>query len=437
MKKCYAYRRIIFETASALHAGSGELDPVQDMPIQLDCNGLPMINATSITGVLRHLYRGNTDDLFGSNLGGGSRIFVENAIVLDENGRAMEGIICADQISPYLLRLKQLQQRDHCSLSHLGSARKTGKFDRTVLIAGVRFICEFSIFAETKEQAKQEADAISALWNTPEFRLGGGSRNGFGKIRICSIRGKEYDLDVAEERHAFLNRSASFTIVPDEPELQIPMQAVSNITSWQCTLTPETFWMVSSGTGNKDIDIWPKYETVVDWKSGQPEFIEYPLLPATSIKGALAHRTAYYYNKYKGIFADQIELSEFEKLNPAVGALFGYAKNGDDSTGSIGRVIISDIYAENWQSQYMNHVKIDRFTGGALDGALFTEQVFHGGDLHLEIVLLPSVTPDEDPDIIKAFTRAVEDIFDGYLPLGGGTMRGLGVMQVRKGVQEA
>ena len=32
---------------------------------------------------------------------------------------------------------------------------------------------------------------------------------------------------------------------------------------------------------------------------------------------------------------------------------------------------------------------------------------------------------------------AVEDIFDGYLPLGGGTMRGLGVMQVRKGVQEA
>ena len=340
----------------------------------------------------------------------------------------MEGIISAAQLSAYLVRLQQLQQRDHCAISHLGTARDTGKFDRTVLISGVRFICEFSIIAETKEQAENEANAITALWNSPKFRLGGGTRNGFGKIKLRSIHGKEYDLANENDRTAFLNRSASLACDPGEPELSITESAENDAISWKCTLTPETFWMVSSGSGNKDINIWPKYETRIDWNSDTPEFVESPLLPATSIKGALAHRTAYHYNKLKGIFADQIDLEDFDKPNPAVLSLFGHAK-GANQQGATGRVIISDIYAENWITQYMNHVKIDRFTGGALDGALFTEQVFYGGDLQLEIALLPAAEAEDDPDIRKAFEMAVNDIFDGNLPLGGGTMRGHGTMK--------
>ena len=431
-KKCYAFRRIEFETASALHAGNGESDPVQDMPVQVDQNGLPMIKATSIAGVLRHLYTGNVDDLFGATGtdGCGSRIFVENAVVCDEKNCPVEGLQV--KLSEYLERIKHLRLRDHCRLDHRGVAEKTGKFDRTVLIAGVRFVTEISVLADSTEVAKKDIDSIMELWYSPLFRLGGGSRNGFGKIKVRKITGKEYDLSVENERKAFLGRSASLADNANEPEISINVTADRTRGKfYRLELMPENFWMVASGHGMDDIDIYPKFEQRIIWDdSDNPVFGEFPLLPATSIKGALAHRVAYHYNRLTGKFADQMtpeELKDFAKReNPAVRMLFG-SKKDKDAPGSAGRVIISDIYGENCGAKVFNHVKIDRFTGGAFDGALFFEKVFYGGNLILEIC----VDPVEDETVMKAFDLAVEEIGNGMLPLGGGTMRGYGAMKAK------
>lgn len=431
-KKCYAFRRIEFETASALHAGNGESDPVQDMPVQVDQNGLPMIKATSIAGVLRHLYKGDADDLFGAvgTDGCGSRIFVENAVVCDEKNRPVEGLQV--ELSEYLERIKRLRLRDHCRLDHRGVAEKTGKFDRTILIAGVRFVTEISVIADTAETAKKDIDSITALWSSPLFRLGGGSRNGFGKIKIRKITGKEYDLNVESERKAFLERSASLADNANEPEICINKGAdMTRGKFYRLELMPENFWMVASGHGMDDIDIYPKFEQrIIRDDSDNPKFEEFPLLPATSIKGALAHRVAYHYNRLTGKFADQMSPEDFEVFakqeNPAVRMLFG-SKKDSDAPGSAGRVIISDIYGENCSAKVFNHVKIDRFTGGAFDGALFFEKVFYGGTLILEIC----VDPVEDEAIMEAFELAVTEIGNGMLPLGGGSMRGYGSMKAK------
>ena len=77
-------------------------------------------------------------------------------------------------------------------------------------------------------------------------------------------------------------------------------------------------------------------------------------------------------------------------------------------------------------------MSIDRFTGGALNSALFTEMVRYGGKLKLDIVIEPSPDKDEDPRIMEAFEKALEDLENGRLPLGGGVMRGLGVMHAVK-----
>ena len=428
MNRAFAYRRVCFETASAMHAGSGESDPVQDMPIQTDVNGLPIIAATSIAGVLRHLYGEGAEDLFG-NQQCGSRLCFSDAAMLDENGAVVVGIR-QKELSEYLEQVKRLRRRDHCPITELGTARERNKFDRSILIAGVRFVVEFCISAKDCGRAKADADRLVGLFLRPDFRLGGGTRNGFGRIRVLRVNGREYDLEDAASRRAFLARSASLADDPGEPEL--PLSESAEGTVRKIRLKPEDFWLFSDGTGLGDLDIRPKFEDRVFWSSGKPEIRSVCVIPATSVKGALAHRTAYCYNRKVGRFADKMSTEERAAVNPAVAALFGWAKGtkAKDDPGKIGRIIISDMYIENDREKAFNHVSIDRFTGGALDGALFTEMVQFGGDFCLEIVVEPPAPGEtEDPVIREAFEKALEDLRSGRLPLGGGVMRGLGGMR--------
>ncbi|MBR4518260.1 MAG: hypothetical protein IKO65_04580, partial [Victivallales bacterium] len=421
MKNIFAFRRLTFETASAMHAGSGESDPTQDMPIQLDTNDLPTINATSIAGVLRHLYpdQKEADTLFGHAKGrniAGSCLIVTDAIVLDEQERPVDGMRTT-KLSNYLEQLKRLTLRDHCALGDTGSAKLRGKFDRTVLMAGVRFVVELTVLAEDVATARQQADTLVQLFASPEFRLGGGTRNGFGQIKLLKVIGREYDLAVHEQRAAYLQRSACLADEPaNEPELPLPKGKPLAGETRRYRMTPEKFWLVSDGTGFWDLDIRPKLEAYVDWTGDKrPEVKDRVLLPATSIKGALAHRTAYHYNLLKKRYADEISPEEFEEPNAAVKALFGYA-NDSDGSGQIGRVILSDLYMQAPDSQIFNHVMIDRFTGGAMEGVLFTEQVIAGGEFDFEVTILPPAEDNEPPEYLQAFEAALADLGKGWLP---------------------
>ncbi|MBQ6470870.1 MAG: hypothetical protein IJJ33_02705 [Victivallales bacterium] len=434
MKTVFSFRRLMFETASALHAGSGESDPTQDMPIQLDVNGLPSINATSITGVLRHLYpvASEVESLFGSSGdkdGSGSCLLVSDALVLDERQRVVDGLL-ASEPSEYLVRISQLMRRDHCALDQSGSARKGGKFDRTVLMAGVRFLVELTVLGTDTAVARRQADTLVKLFASPWMRLGGGTRDGFGRIQLLKVTGGEYDLAVSEQREAYLRRPASLAEPTGEPELALPQERPQGMETLHYRLSPEKFWLVSDGTGLYDLDIRPKREARVVWKDGKPDFPMQVLLPATSVKGALAHRTAYHHNILTERFADRLSKEEREQPNPAVRSLFGYAKgDADAKEGRVGRVMLSDLYLESPEPQTFNHVMIDRFTGGALEGALFTEQVIAGGDFEFEVTILPSEDDLQHPEYRQAFDLALKDLVEGRLPLGGGTMRGLGNMK--------
>lgn len=436
----YVYRRVTFETTTALHAGSGEHDPLQDMPIQLDCNGFPVINASSVAGVLRHLYPGSDADinsLFGDRETGGSRLVVSDALPLDGHGVAIEGLRpdLENAKSPYLNTLRQLFYRDHCAHNHRGTALTNAKFDRSVLIAGVRFILEFRVGADTADhdRADAEADRLVSLFAHHEFRLGGGTRNGFGAIRPIAVSGRAYDLTSPTDRQALLKRSASLAAPTGEPELPVPTDtAAEGVTTHTLHLKPELFWLCANGTGDGDIDIAPKLETRVNWDSGKPNLQENcVILPATSVKGALRHRTAYHYHKLNRIFADQLSDDDFNAAatrNAAVDALFGFA-NDADTAGQRGRILLSDVYFENPQSKILNHVAIDRFTGGSFQGALFTEEVIQDGDIFLNVTIMPPAdAKPEDPTIQQALDAALDDLRHGRLPLGGGVNRGLGAM---------
>jgi CRISPR/Cas system CSM-associated protein Csm3 (group 7 of RAMP superfamily) len=136
-------------------------------------------------------------------------------------------------------------------------------------------------------------------------------------------------------------------------------------------------------------------------------------------------------------FVDQLDRYEQEEEeanmpvgenNEAVRALFGFAKEGE--AGQRGRVIFSDLYLDKKEvsEKVFNHVMIDRFTGGAKDGALFQQKLITT-DQSLRWDLWVEQAAFEDDRVQQAWEASLQDLCEGRLPLGGSTTKGHGALQ--------
>jgi len=177
--------------------------------------------------------------------------------------------------------------------------------------------------------------------------------------------------------------------------------------------------MFGSGFGDAEADQTPVYEQVVDYdKKGLSD--RQILLPASSVKGALAHRTTYHYNLHHKLFIGN------ENAKKSIAELFGEAKNSKkDIDGSKGKVLFSDCFkSDKNETKIFDHVAIDRFTGGAIEGALFQEKTIAQSDeWNIEILVEDGV----DESYLNAFEKSLDDICNGMLPLGGVTTKGHGI----------
>lgn len=113
---------------------------------------------------------------------------------------------------------------------------------------------------------------------------------------------------------------------------------------------------------------------------------------------------------------------------------FGYGGGRDDAAESVGAralIRIPDAVIRDAKPACRTHIAIDRFTGGVLDGALYTMEVLEAGTFTLDISLL-GVIPQQRLREIRAVLRLVlEDLNDGIIGLGGGVARGYGTVQVK------
>lgn len=395
---------IVIEADTPLKVGSNASDFWLDSPVQRDWNGLPMILGTSIAGVLRKDFGGDKNDIFGKD--NGSKVIFSNALLVDEKGKVCEKLLL--EKSDFLKIFDNLPIRDHTAITDRGTAKEHAKFDEEVVYKGTRF--KFSI--EFIEENKATFDAILDLLSNPAFRLGGGSTKGFGKFKICEIKTKLTSLE---------NYSSSLNQILSHCEEYTTKQSTSNThTTYTLTLKPDEFFMFGSGFGDGDADMTPVHEQVVDYANKKLSDKQI-LIPASSIKGAIAHRTTYHLNKLLG------NTIEAKNGLESVKEIFGEAKNSKQNiAGSKGKILISDCFKkEGGQTKTFDHVSIDRFTGGAIDGALFQEKTIadDGESYTIDILLENNI----DKSYIDAFESALKDITTGMLPLGGSTTKGHGV----------
>ena len=200
--------------------------------------------------------------------------------------------------------------------------------------------------------------------------------------------------------------------------------------------------LFGSGFGNDKADMSFVRESFVDWRNGNAQVKnreQVILIPASSVKGALSHRLAFHYNRIKGVYADTLVAGEkiddfVGKNNEAVKAVFG-SEGEKDADGKMqnklrGNVLMSDILQEApVYPKVLNHVSIDRFTGGAIDGALYNEETLYAKGHSFELKLLVNNSAFDNKDVKTAFEKTLEDLCSGMLPLGGGVNRGNGCFE--------
>lgn len=429
----YKYRmvaRVTLEAASPLAVGSGEKNIITDAPVTRDINGLPYIPGTSLVGIIRHSLEDDKaiDHLFGfqkGDKGEGSKVIVSDALLVGSNGKVIDGL---EQSEPdkFLKLFEVLPIRQHVRITEKGVGADHGKFDEQVVYKGTRFVFEMELLSETADEDNMHK--LLGIISSPTFRIGSGTRNGFGSMKVVSMKYSSYDLTKENELDAYLKKSSSLSEAWNDAEEIKPkeMQGDSWI-KYTLTLKPADFFLFSSGFGDEDADMIPVKESYIDWPEGLPNMKEATsLVPATSIKGAIAHRMVYHWNRLMGKFVDNGEAITSEQ-NPATIAIFGTTIDEDEINPSRGHAIFSDVFLQTKEPKILPHIKIDKFTGGVQDGALFQEKVSTSAQEEFSEEIYVEKDALADSTIRKAFEQALQDICNGLLPLGGGTNRGHGI----------
>jgi CRISPR/Cas system CMR subunit Cmr4 (Cas7 group RAMP superfamily) len=469
--------RVVIEFTTPFHVGTGRGAKGIDALVVTDANGLPAIPGSSLAGALRAGFTAARqpetiiESLFGYR-GCGARLSVSWACIHDQDGRPVEGIRASTaSADPVVENARGQRLRDHVRLHHQGAAVFQGKFDEWPVCAGHRFTFELEFVSADCNEDRDVWAALLNLLRGGTLRLGGKTRRGFGAFQIVALHEAVLDLKTSDGFAAYRERPVSLACAALEPwhykfaaSLARPADPaatstdsppartspVSDALTITLRLTPVGYWMFGGGEdaqGLADRGKAPVRDDRIVWTSGKGAVLRDQLvLPGSSIKGALAHRVAWHWNKanktFAAIDAPITDAKGWEKAhlltatstgenNPAVKDIFGFQKSTTD--GRRGRMLIDDVFVDTTPpnpqpDQLAPHVTIDRVTGGAIANRLFTDRPLWRAPrpLVVALILLDAASSPISAASRTAFLSALADLCQGRLALGAGGGRGMG-----------
>ena len=445
---------VTLELESPLLVGAAEGDNLFDAVFVTDANGLPCIPGESLAGVLRHALAGGGDpdtharcrQVFGYQQraeGEASRIRISfaHAHGRDDLPVPFRGAPKDDEVLAFL---QSGVGRDHVRIGMHGAAEDRGKFDELAVPAGARFTFEICL----SHQAGISLAELVGLLGRPEVRLGRGTRRGLGCFQVkrvlhaCFDLSKGKDLERLATLHVALDQAVRSAILKPL-DLPAPMPG----DGWAhgvLTLAPLGTWGVGGGipTGlepereeEKAGTPWdrvPLTERRIVWKnqgerdqgavqSGEEAAF---VVPASAVKGALRHRTAFHARRLAKAWLDPEDVSSPEATE-AEAALFGEVRETLDGRpeGHPGRVHLADLYVSQGVERVpLQHVSLDRFTQGPMDHLLYDEVSLVGGRLQFSLDV--RVDQGLKPEHRMAFQAALDDLCQGRLAFGAGRGHG-------------
>jgi CRISPR/Cas system CSM-associated protein Csm3 (group 7 of RAMP superfamily) len=151
--------------------------------------------------------------------------------------------------------------------------------------------------------------------------------------------------------------------------------------------------------------------------SSRRDGIEQPILSGTSLAGALRARA----------LRIARTIGDANKAEQLVDGMFGSCNQSKQDDAAASRLVTNETTITNALSLVQSSVKIDRFTGGAYPGALFSRQpVFGTAETQLQIRL---TLQQPQPTQIGLLLLLLKDLWLGDLRLGGEVSVGRGCLR--------
>ena len=442
---------ISIELNTPMSIGQGYGETGFDVLLLRDANGLPTISGSTLAGMLRDEFsKQSSDSEVEALFGGGatnrnkasvkepkiSNLQISFAHVHSSKNHSLTGLKgdlpgMADPVLELLAEDHPIT-RERVALTDKGVASDKGKFDISATPAGARFTFEISgWFAEQDPPLWQKIKAILVNAN---LRLGRSKYSGFGAFKVIKMGQCICDMTTDKGRESFAQIGSAMDFTKTEEIDQVAAEKNGNYLYKVCYQSDGLLRMGGNGATLKDYgsertpDMLTQIEKRVCWNNNAATIENAVVIPGSAIKGALRHRFSYHINRLAKRF-------NYEDAShcPEADTLFGFAKDsgsksGNDS-GQAGSLIIDDVYISPDQvtAMVLQHNAIDRFTGGTIDGALYSEEGLWDVKFAFTVHYQPQNPEEKIADISSAALEAtLQDLVSGRLPLGAGGSRGNG-----------
>ena len=421
--------------------GSGE-NINSDRDVYICTDGSPLLPGSSIAGILRNtLCIDDANMLFGKLIdrnedkAGMSPLWVYDSPLFQKDSEMAAEIITIDNVSLDENR-RNAPDMEYRSLAHLDHMNKTaadtGKFDFQAVERDSRFDLRLKLIVRANDapapaptaahvpptispdssiQQPTHISNLETIFNNLLGKLntlyvGGKTSRGFGKLKCSAIYKRVFnstpnDLDEwLKFKWPDLESSA----------YKQPLPIPQNYASIEAALNLDSTLLIRDD-----------YSILEDEDSAHITSADIPVIYGTSWVGAI-----------RGGLARFLKTHGYNNCEDYLDKVFGNAKfdatNGNAQTEPSMLRVDASYFGEDEtcdNRHCVTRVKIDRWTGGAVDTALFTTRPQFGGN-----VILTIHYPEGDAAIRELLILALQAIDLGIITIGGETSIGRGLFRV-------
>lgn len=426
-------KKIIFnipiQTYSPLRISSGVDDGITDILVLKDKKGKAFIPGTSITGVLRakmsNIYGDRAvDRLFGS--------------IDDDGNQSMVNI------SDIVLENAKIINRDGIKIdSFTGVSKQGAKFDFEAIDKGATGDLYIEVTLRESCLSEQNKPNISYRKEHKDFAINGDvygeltatiadilteginvgslTTKGYGKIKSKEPV-KMYVFDFKNPQGAmkwwqYLNEGILQDVAYTGNKTVAVVSEKDFVMQMEFALTSSMI------IRDYDVDTDDEKEKIaaVQMKSGE-DFV----IPATSIKGVLKSRA------YKILM--NLNHHDEQEAEDFLDKLMGRETDNKEDKGQKSRLYIDEVYIRPniLHSKKQSRNRIDRFTGGTIDSALFTDKPIWQIDKSKATIAINLQVQNCDEKEAGLMLLVMKDLWLGDLAIGGNKAIGKGVLKGKK-----
>jgi len=409
------------------HFGNGDTDELTDMPLLVDpLDGkMPLLTGASIAGAMRSHLRER-------ECGYGQPVNRSSASVLlfgslrgDEEGE-QSPLIVDDSLGR--LGTSGIEMRDGVGIdSKSRTAREDRLFDLQLWQVGTIFPLRFELPIREGDDAdalKRALTTALAGFSDGSITLGARKRRGYGRVSVAGWRVKTYDLTQADGLLDWIQHgNEPLTSVTPISDIRTALGVTALVDDQReffhinATFLLDGSLLIRSGSGQDD-----RGPDMVHLHALQANGTRKPILSGTSLGGALRARALKIANT----------LDTNDRVQTLIDEMFGIEmRPGVQPKAS--RIVVTETVVQNAKTDLVqNRVSIDRFTGGARETALFSEQPTFGGNDTTLTVDIRLINPNDHE--IGLLLLLLKDLWTGDLPLGGESSVGRGRLKGKRAI---